>query len=136
MYGGFSEFKIRKHAYKELNNLTRYEWCKQREKELIKEIYTNEHVKLDHSYTYAIGMHAVIDTVLDTDNINRFIVDFISRGEKQYCKSKKLFLDDVYIPSDYPELKTEEESIKYHEINDTVSSKEIPGNILRKLGIK
>ena len=116
--------------------MTRYEWCKQRENELIKDIYTNEYVKLDYSYTYAIGMHAVIDNVLDTDNINRFIIDFISRGEKQYCKNEKLFLDNVYIPSDYPEFKTEEESTKYHEINDTVSRQEIPESILQRLGIK
>lgn len=135
-HNGLSQLEFRKQAYKKLDGLTRFEWCQKREQELLKHVDTTEYIKLDYSYSYAIGMHASINRILNTDSINQFIIDFIKNDEKAYTDNKVISLDNTYIPNQMPNFKTEEESTEYHIKNSSIATREAPKFILDILKIR
>lgn len=133
---GFSQIESRNQPYEKIDGFNRFEWCQKKEQELLKHVNTTEYIKLDYSYSYAVGMEASINRILDTDSINEFIADFIKNDEKPYTNNKVISLDNPYIPSQIPNFKTEEESIDYYMKNSSIATREAPKFILDILRIR
>ncbi len=67
--------------------LTRFDWIREKEKEIAdaRTVKVHARVELDRDYAHGIGLHATIDVpFLTVEAINAFIRDFLARGEKPW----------------------------------------------------
>ena len=133
---GAKTVTFKEQKYNDFGSLTRFEWTQNRIKELEKEVSVKEYIIPKYDYYHSIGLLVHLNMpLLNTDNINQFIVDFIYSGEKSYFGDEAIDFKSAIKPDASPKMSSEKESDQWLIDNDSAAIKNVPQEILDILGL-
>lgn len=132
----YYKMELSDQKYSQFDNMRRFEWISKRTEELTSQVSVNEKIELNTKYRSSIGVYVTLNTeCLDTDRINRFIIDFIRNGEKEYSSNNSIDLSTALKPAPLPAKPENISDYQYYKQLETYATQPIPDDILKIFGL-